>query len=190
MKICSVEGCGRKSNARGLCQTHYSRWKQHGHTGPSDKTHGSLEERFWRRVKKSKTGCWEWTGSGTLHGYGHIRIGGANQGTVLVHRLSYELHYGPIEPRNFVIHSCDNPRCVNPVHLRQGTPLDNMVDMMRKGRKVVALGKAAFSAKLDAAAVRLIRTSPDTNAALARKYGVNAATISNVRRRITWKHIP
>jgi hypothetical protein len=189
MKICSVEGCGKKSNARGLCQTHYSRWRIQGHTGPSHRTHGSLEDRFWRKVRKSEGGCWEWTGSSTTAGYGTIRIGAAGAGSVLAHRFSFELHHGPIDPLHFVIHSCDNPRCVNPEHLRQGTPRDNMLDMMEKGRKVVPVGAEHFSAKLDPAKVRQVRASKESNAALARKYGVNASAISNIRHGITWKHI-
>lgn len=188
MKKCSVEGCEKKSNARGLCRTHYSRWRNSGHTGPTHRTHGSLEERFWRRVQKGE-GCWEWQGSKLKAGYGHIRSGGAGTPIYLAHRYSYELHYGPIDPRNFVIHSCDNPSCVNPAHLRQGTPQDNMLDMMEKGRKVVPTGTEHFSACLDPEKVRLIRLSAESNAALARRFGVHPSAISNVRNGVTWKHI-
>lgn len=189
MKICSVEGCGKKSNARGLCQGHYYRLRVHGHTGPTARTHGSLEERFWRRVIKAETGCWLWKGSATQAGYGTIRLGGVEKGVTLAHRLSYEMHHGDIAPGNFVMHSCDNPRCVNPAHLRQGTPRDNMLDMMEKGRKVVPLGDGHFCAKLDAEKVRLIRSSTESNSALARSLGVDASAISNVRNGITWKHV-
>ena len=189
MKVCSVEGCGQKSNARGLCKTHYGRWRKHGHTGPNARTHGSLEERFWRKVAQSKVGCWEWNGSKLKSGYGHIRSGGKGTRTYLAHRYSYELHHGPIDPRHFVIHSCDNPSCVNPAHLRQGTPLDNMLDMIAKGRKIVPVGTKHFSAKLDAEKVRFIRSSSASNASLALKFGVDASAISDVRNGVTWKHV-
>ena len=91
-----------------------------------------LETRFWRFVAPSMDdrGCWEWTGAraGEL-GYGCLGGKGPR-----AHRLSWEIHNGPIPDGLWVLHKCDNPPCVNPRHLFLGTRTDNIRDMFAKGR--------------------------------------------------------
>lgn len=86
---------------------------------------------FWRRVVKTDT-CWLWMGAKSK-GYGRYRIvRGANSRRC--HRVSWELAHGPIPPGMVVMHSCDNPSCVNPAHLSLGTQRDNVHDAIAKGR--------------------------------------------------------
>ena len=92
-----------------------------------------LTARFWSRVEFSPH-CWVWVGPTNDKGYGQIRVGGRGSRCLLVHRLSWELHYGPIPPGMCVLHHCDNPPCVRPDHLFLGTLADNNRDMYRKGR--------------------------------------------------------
>jgi hypothetical protein len=92
-----------------------------------------VTERFWKNVRKSDA-CWEWTANRSTAGYGHIKKGGRQGEQLGAHRVSWELHNGPIPPGLFVCHHCDNPRCVRPDHLFLGTTTDNVRDAICKGR--------------------------------------------------------
>lgn len=90
----------------------------------------SFEDRFWSKVRKGD-GCWEWTAWINSNGYGEFTKDHKN---LKASRVSWILTYGPIPDGLFVCHHCDNPPCVRPDHLFLGTPLDNMRDMIAKGR--------------------------------------------------------
>ena len=87
-------------------------------------------ERFWSKVKK-EDGCWIWLASRDRMGYGTFGFDGKVQ---KAHRVSYQLEIGPIPSGAHILHSCDNPPCVNPAHLRAGTRSDNMRDKVERGR--------------------------------------------------------
>ena len=88
-------------------------------------------QRFFDKINKTDN-CWLWTAA-MRGGYGVIKIKGKG---VSAHRLSYEIHKGPIENGLLVCHKCDNRKCVNPDHLFLGTQSDNMIDCSKKGRLV------------------------------------------------------
>lgn len=97
-----------------------------------------LTERFWERIDRSNNdGCWSWRGGKDASGYGTL-VGGVLEGQsgkyLKAHRVSWELHYGPIPDGLFVLHRCDNPPCCNPKHLFLGTAGDNIRDAVAKGR--------------------------------------------------------
>ena len=93
--------------------------------------HIPLEQRFWSRVIKAD-GCWQWTGPTFPFGHGSISAHGK---TTRAHRVSWELHNGPIPVGMHVLHKCDNPPCVNPEHLYLGTNVENTRDRDARRRQ-------------------------------------------------------
>ncbi len=98
-------------------------------------------ERFWAKVNKTE-GCWLWTGA-KQGKYGALTIPGRRE-PLRAHRLSWELHNGPIPDGLWVLHHCDNPPCVKPEHLFLGDRRDNMLDAAAKGR-ICTIGKARLT---------------------------------------------
>ena len=85
------------------------------------------------------TACHQWTAHTNRKGYGKFRVG--TKKVSLSHRVSYEIHRGPMPDGLCVLHSCDNPTCVNPDHLWLGTHQENVADRDAKGRHVSANGE-------------------------------------------------
>lgn len=102
---------------------------------PSPCTAIPWEDRFWAKVSKPAdgNGCWEWTAVLNEAGYGVFGVPG---GIDRAHRISWRLKFGAIDAGMFICHKCDNRKCVNPDHLFQGSPRDNVLDMRSKGRMV------------------------------------------------------
>jgi predicted DNA-binding protein (UPF0251 family) len=130
--------------------------------------------------------CVEWVGSVRRHGYGQVRIG---KSIASAHRVAYEIHRGSAAGM-FVLHKCDNPRCINPAHLFLGTQRDNMVDMTSKGRGVTpvqTVGESHKWAKLkDSEAVEVLELVRDGKLAqteIGKMFGVSQATVSRIKMR-------
>ena len=129
--------------------------------------------------------CWIWKLSPNRYGYGVLKIGGINH---YAHRISHDLFH-PQAGNNLVRHICNNPICVNPAHLRAGTPLDNAADRVSSGRGAFLKGVSNGRAKLSEAEVKEIQTSYLSGAELGRKFGVSKAMACRIKRGHAWSHI-
>jgi ribosomal protein S14 len=146
---------------------------------------------FLGRVQKTD-GCWIWTGALNDSGYGVLKWLGREN--VRAHRVSYEIHVGPIPEGSIVRHDCDNPPCVRPDHLRPGTDADNMADKVARGR---AVGNGLYGdrhpqSKLNDDAVREIRRAMKDGvkaAVLSKIYGVTRYAIRQAACGATWSHV-
>lgn len=98
------------------------------------KARETLEQRFHRKaIDNGPDECWGWRGGKTVMGYGNIHTPGTKQRRN-AHRVSYEIHYGPIPDGAHICHTCDNPICTNPNHLYVGDAHTNGADKRERGR--------------------------------------------------------
>ncbi len=146
---------------------------------------------FWRRVNiKGLVDCWEFTGGLFESGYGQVSDG--NRKPVRAHRYAWEIVQGPIPKGKYVLHKCDNRKCVNPNHLYIGTHADNMRDREKRNPRSQAKGEAHGFAKLTDVQVREIRELLSGALSLrkiASKFGVTNVAIWQIKHRKTWTHV-
>lgn len=140
---------------------------------------------FWSKVKKRKSGCWEWTAGLYSNGYGQFRFS-HKKTSVGAHRVSWFYHTGKWS-KKYVLHTCDNKKCVRPNHLFEGTALDNALDCHAKGRGSHVYGEQNGHALLTEAKVKIIRLSHLPDRVWAKKFGVSIMGVNDARRGSTWK---
>lgn len=150
-----------------------------------------IEIRFWPAVQKTDGGCWLWLGRKCPDGYGKLVHRRKVWGT---HRISWLLHNGPIPDGMQVLHRCDVPACVNPAHLFLGTQIDNIRDMIAKGRADTSglRGERHHLARVNEAQVRTIRSlacERRSFASIARQLSVSEDIVRNIVHRRTWRHV-
>ena len=160
-------------------------------------TRQPLDVQFWKQVNKTES-CWLWMGAKFKSGgYGAIKVGGRKGPVLRAHRVSWELHDGPIPEGMWVLHVCDVPACVNPEHLFLGTTTDNMRDAAKKLRmpqqRTIPLwhGERHGNAKLTNEDARSIRSLwPQLSySALSKQFGVCKTVIAGIVKRTGWKHV-
>lgn len=145
-------------------------------------------ERFWSKVQKTK-GCWNWIGgSFTKDGYGQIGIDGQMRRS---NRISFLINKGKIGEGKYVLHKCNNRKCVNPEHLYLGTQFENMRDALKIGSlssKGEKNGRSKITKK-DVLKIRELYKLGQKQIELAEIFGIARSTISHIIRGYTWKHI-
>lgn len=96
-----------------------------------------------KHIKISDSGCWEWSGA-LNKGYGQLTFKGKGYAA---HRFVMEKIMGGIKDGMWVLHKCDNRKCVNPSHLYQGTPTDNRRDTLERSGWYHPWGRRLHCAK-------------------------------------------
>lgn len=187
-KTCSVDGCGRRSRARGWCAKHYHRWR----------TLGAPDAAVRRERPRglSLPELARWIGGRLVpRGACLFRPDGANDywaigyrgKSVAAHRIILLAAAPPPFARAEARHLCGNPGCCRLDHLAWGSHADNMADMVRHGRSTP--GERHAKARLNPVAVRvarLLRRRGVPIRRIVRAYGISHAAISNATNGKTW----
>ena len=139
---------------------------------------------FSMSMPEPNSGCWLFGLRWDHHGYGIVSHNGKE---TRAHRLSWELHNGPIPVGLVVCHKCDNSSCINPDHLFIGTQADNVADYVKKG--LVIRGEDRAQARLTEDQVRAILKSSSPHVQLPKVYNVAPETIAGIKKRRKWKHV-
>lgn len=153
------------------------------HSTAADFTDAAVVTRFWRNVRiGSPYECWPWTGYTNKDGYGEFHYRRDMRGA---HELALSFTTGEAKhPDLDTCHSCDNPPCCNPAHLRFGTRTSNVHEMRDRGR-----GRNG-STRLTAEAVKEMRerrANGASQAVLAADYGITNGQVSMIVRGLRWK---
>lgn len=134
--MCSVDGCGRKTVGRGLCNPHYRQARRGSQMRDPREQRGrnspvTVDWLMERAEPIPWSGCWIWMAGLMPNGYGSACVNGKS---VNAHRAMFSAKNGPIPKGLVVRHTCDVRECVNPDHLILGTQKDNIRDMHDRGR--------------------------------------------------------
>lgn len=140
-----------------------------------------LRDRFFRKITADpRSDCILWTAAKNPAGYGLISVGGKLRPAT---HVSWFLKHG-IWPGQKMLHRCDNPTCVNPEHLFEGSDADNAADRDAKGRHRALSGDDAPWTKLTGLEVSEIVALTETrmtNDEIGALFGVGGVYVSSLR---------
>lgn len=146
--------------------------------------------KFWSSILITDD-CWEWTGP-TCKGYGYFN--GCIGKKWIASRLMWTLIFGDIPEGLWVLHQCDNPICVRPLHLFLGTNSDNCQDSIAKGRWSInrPRGEEKTIAKLSeyqVVQIRKLLKQAVYQYVIAAKFGICQQQVSRIHTRKHWRHV-
>lgn len=138
-RLCVTRDCVRQHYGRGWCKYHYQQAYKSGALERQPRTLAKPTDSLDARLRNigwtvTASGCWEWKGALDNNGYGQMSV---NRGRPWkAYRIAYEAWVKMPADNVDICHTCDNPPCINPAHLFEGTRQINVADAMSKMRHV------------------------------------------------------
>jgi DNA-binding XRE family transcriptional regulator len=147
--------------------------------------------RLWSRIiipKDYENDCWLWTAGTDDNGYGYIHFLGKRYRSP---RVIYECYNGPIPEGLLIRHTCDNPPCVSPYHLKTGTDYDNIHDAIDRGRFAYGEnnGRSLLTENDVKDILNYLWEGNITCVELGKMYDVHSTTINQISLGKVWKKI-
>lgn len=146
--------------------------------------------RFWAKADKSAgpAECWLWTAGTTTFGYGVFHP--VHGRTVGAHRFALAIQMGrPVQVGMYACHMCDNPACVNPAHLYEGTHQQNIDDAVsRRRHKHGEVGAIKLTDEV-VFEIRQEVAAGATNREVAARRGLSESMVSGIVRGTRWAHV-
>lgn len=195
---CSTADCSKPVYGRGWCKNHYQQAWKSGRLESGTRTLAKPTDSLDTRLRNigwtvTESGCWEWSGSLDIYGYGQMAV---NRGRPWkAYRIAYEAWVKVPAPNVDICHTCDNPPCINPAHLFEGSRHVNVTDAVTKMRHVHGERQKH---KLTDVQVEEIRTRYAAGGIMQKElgveYGVTQSQISYIvirkRRKNQTHHVP
>lgn len=156
----------------------------------------ALEHLYANSLVDEATGCREWQGSRNKDGYGQL----GNQAIFETFRIkgTHRLMYQCVTGHEYagrheqILHSCDNPACLEPRHLSLGSARDNMLDCIAKGRRNFIYGERVSTAKVTVEEVKLIKAllaQKIKGRKIAELFGITANIVSQIKTGKSWRSV-
>ena len=197
MRTCEIDGCPNKHKSLGYCDKHYKNYLRTGNPIPGKEYRPSnlkgIDEAisFYISMADRVDSCLVLDKYLDSWGYPQVKI--ANK-SYLLPRLILSRKIGrELSPQEVTRHTCDNTKCINPMHLTYGNHRDNMADKVARGRCNMPIGTRSPRAKLTDTQVREIRSLYSrgnlSQTRLSEMYGVSQNAISQTVRRLRYQDI-
>jgi len=135
-----------------------------------------IMDAIYENCIEQENGCIEWQGP-YINKYGH-GVSNFAKKQFLVHRVVLEIKLArSLSDGECSCHACDNPRCVNPLHLFAGTNNDNMQDASIKGR---------MGHKITPDIAKQIFNATGKQKDIGERFGVSGVMVHNIKAGKAW----
>lgn len=181
---CTVAGCSRDHFGLGYCASHYKRFKLYGDPLAGRTEKGAALAWLRQHVRHEGDECLLWPFPSKHRGYGITRFRGRSRAASNI--MCILAHGEPVGAAIEAAHSCGNPSCCNPNHLRWATRTENEHDRFAHGtsNRGERNGMSKITSEV-AAVIRSLRGRLPQKQ-VAAQFGIAISTVSQIQSGKRW----